>query len=57
LCGCAVVREFKAALQAAALTPGEASTRERGDIPTSGKLGAAAAVQVRVRAVDAGHHP
>lgn len=54
LSGCAVLREFKPAVEVAAMTPGEYITLKRGDVLTSGKLSAATLETIRVTGLDDG---
>lgn len=54
LSGCAMLREFKPAVEVAAMTPGEYITLKRGDILTSGKLSAATLETIRVAGLDDG---
>ncbi|HHW1582392.1 MULTISPECIES: esterase/lipase family protein [Gammaproteobacteria] len=54
LSGCAVLREFRPAVEVAAMTPGEYITLKRGDILTSGKLSAATLETIRVAGLDDG---
>lgn len=54
LSGCAVLREFKPAVEVAAMTPGEYITLKRGDILTNGKLSAATLETIRVAGLDDG---
>ncbi|TWI08201.1 esterase/lipase family protein [Aerolutibacter ruishenii] len=52
LSGCAALREFRPAVEVAAMTPGEYITLKRGDILTSGKLSAATLDTIRVAGLD-----
>lgn len=54
LSGCAVLREFKPAVEVAAMTPGEYIALKRGDILTSGKLSAATLETIQVAGLDDG---
>ncbi|WP_240141397.1 hypothetical protein [Nitrosomonas sp. HPC101] len=54
LSGCAVLHEFKPAVQVAAMTPGEYITLKRGDVLTSGKLSVATLETIRVAGLDDG---
>lgn len=50
--GCAVLREFRPAVEVAAMTPGEYIALKRGDILTSGRFSAATLETIRVSGLD-----
>ncbi|WP_313499352.1 esterase/lipase family protein [Pseudoxanthomonas mexicana] len=52
--GCAVLREFRPAVEVAAMTPGEYIALKRGDVLTGGEFSAATVETIRVAGLDDG---
>ena len=52
--GCAVLNEFRPAVEATAMSPGEYIAMKRGDILTTGELSAATAQTIRVTGLETG---